>query len=310
MKSGRLRIRTPEGILFTLPLAGPVSRFLAWLLDLACISAIGGLAATVAGWMGVFSVDIAAAFATVAYFAVSIGYGIVTEWFWRGQTIGKRLLKLRVLDEQGLRLTFSQIVVRNLLRFVDALPVFYLVGGAAVLASRRAQRLGDYAANTVVRSTSLISIRSWPASTTPCAATPCSRRACASASLRRRPPWPCSPSCAATVSIRRRASSCSATSRRIFEPSWSFLPRRPKESPTSSTSATSSISSSERAPGGRPEPEGTDTPRRGSYSLVRDSRCSARAHGAARNRHAAVCPSPHRRKPPGDRSEFDSHFKQ
>jgi len=150
VKSGRLRIRTPEGILFTLPLAGPVSRFLAWLLDLACISAIGGLAATVAGWMGVFSVDIAAAFATVAYFAVSIGYGIVTEWFWRGQTIGKRLLKLRVLDEQGLRLTFSQIVVRNLLRFVDALPVFYMVGGAALLVSRRAQRLGDYAANTVV----------------------------------------------------------------------------------------------------------------------------------------------------------------
>ena len=33
---------------------------------------------------------------------------------------------------------------------MDALPVFYLVGGAAVLASRRAQRLGDYAANTVV----------------------------------------------------------------------------------------------------------------------------------------------------------------
>jgi uncharacterized RDD family membrane protein YckC len=127
-----------------------VSRLLAWSLDLVCIAAIGGAAGTVAGWMGVISVDVAAAFMTVAYFAVSIGYGIVTEWFWRGQTIGKRLLRLRVLDEQGLRLTFSQIVVRNLLRFVDALPFFYLVGGVALLVSRRAQRLGDFAANTVV----------------------------------------------------------------------------------------------------------------------------------------------------------------
>jgi uncharacterized RDD family membrane protein YckC len=150
VKSGVLRIRTPEGILFTLPLAGPVSRFLAWLLDLACISAMGAMVASAAGWLGVFSADVAVAFMTIAYFAVSIGYGILTEWFWRGQTLGKRLLKLRVLDEQGLRLTFSQVVVRNLLRFVDALPAFYLVGGVALLMSRRAQRLGDYAANTVV----------------------------------------------------------------------------------------------------------------------------------------------------------------
>jgi uncharacterized RDD family membrane protein YckC len=150
VRSGSLRIRTPEGIVFTLPLAGPAARFLAWLVDLLCISVIGGAAASLAGWMGFFSIDIAFAFTTLAYFTVSIGYGIVTEWFWRGQTVGKRLLRLRVLDEQGLRLTFSQIVVRNLLRFVDALPAFYMVGGLALLVSRRAQRLGDYAANTVV----------------------------------------------------------------------------------------------------------------------------------------------------------------
>jgi uncharacterized RDD family membrane protein YckC len=150
MRTALLRVRTPEGIVFSLPLAGPVARFLAWLVDLACISAIGSLVSTALGWMGLLSLDIAAAFITLAYFAIAIGYGIVMEWLWRGQTIGKRLLKLRVLDEQGLRLTFSQIVVRNLLRFVDALPAFYLVGGAAMLVSRRAQRLGDYAANTVV----------------------------------------------------------------------------------------------------------------------------------------------------------------
>jgi plasmid stabilization system protein ParE len=49
-----------------------------------------------------------------------------------------------------LRLQFSQIVMRNLLRFVDVLPGFYLVGGLACLFSRRAQRLGDVVANTIV----------------------------------------------------------------------------------------------------------------------------------------------------------------
>jgi hypothetical protein len=54
------------------------------------------------------------------------------------------------MDAQGLRLQFHQIMIRNLLRFVDMLPACYLLGGLAVVISRRAQRLGDLAANTVV----------------------------------------------------------------------------------------------------------------------------------------------------------------
>src|SRR2546428_4892968 len=102
------------------------------------------------GFLGLISLDFARAVLVLAVFVIQIGYGIVCEWFWRGQTIGKRLLRLRVMDAQGLRLQFSQIVIRNLLRFVDLLPAFYLVGGIACLISRRAQRLGDFAANTIV----------------------------------------------------------------------------------------------------------------------------------------------------------------
>jgi hypothetical protein len=81
---------------------------------------------------------------------VSIGYGIFFEWAWRGQTIGKRLFRLRVADVEGMRLQFNQIVVRNLLRFVDALPLFYFVGGLTCWLSSNCQRLGDIAANTIV----------------------------------------------------------------------------------------------------------------------------------------------------------------
>jgi hypothetical protein len=75
---------------------------------------------------------------------------MVLEWKARGQTLGKRLLGLRVVDAEGYRLTLPQVVLRNLLRAVDQLPLVYVVGGISCLLSRQGQRLGDIAANTVV----------------------------------------------------------------------------------------------------------------------------------------------------------------
>ena len=145
-----LLIRTPEGIAFSLKLAGPVSRSLALAVDLACIYVAAALASSLLGIAGVIGADLAVALGTLASFAVSFGYPIVLEWFWRGQTVGKRLLRLQVMDSQGLRLQPSQIVIRNLLRVVDMLPGFYMFGGIACFLSPRGQRLGDLMANTVV----------------------------------------------------------------------------------------------------------------------------------------------------------------
>lgn len=131
-------------------LAGPVTRFLAWGIDFACISAASMIIGTVLLIFSIVSMDLAQALTMLSYFLISIGYPIATEWYWRGQTLGKKLLGLRVMDVAGLRLHFSQIVIRNLLRFVDSLPFFYFVGGIACLISSRSQRLGDIAANTIV----------------------------------------------------------------------------------------------------------------------------------------------------------------
>ena len=87
------------------------------------------------GVLGLISRDIAMAAIVLTYLIVSVGCSMATEWFCRGQTVGKRLLHLRVADVQGLRLQFSQIAIRNLMRFVDSLPTFYLVGGIACLLS-------------------------------------------------------------------------------------------------------------------------------------------------------------------------------
>ncbi len=149
-RTNPLLIRPPEGIVFSQVPAGPVTRFLAWSLDLICILATITLLGTALNLLQIISLDLARAVSILLFFAISIGYGMTTEWYWRGQTLGKRLLRLRVVDAQGLRLQFSQIVIRNLLRSVDLLPAFYLVGGVVALLNRRGQRLGDIAANTIV----------------------------------------------------------------------------------------------------------------------------------------------------------------
>lgn len=149
-KTNTLLIKTPEGIAFSMLLASPITRFLAYVIDLACISAAMTVLSALLAFLNLISIDFARAASVLAFFTLQIGYGIGMEWSWRGQTIGKRLLRLRVMDVQGLRLQFSQVVMRNLLRFVDMLPAFYLVGGLSAFLNRRGQRLGDLAANTIV----------------------------------------------------------------------------------------------------------------------------------------------------------------
>jgi len=145
-----LTIETPEGVEFSYDLATPVTRSLAWIIDAAAIAVITRGIGKFAEWAGKLNSDWATAVAVILYFVVSIGYAIVLEWRWHGQTLGKRVLGLRVVDAQGLRLQLSQIILRNLLRVIDMLPLAYLVGGLACTFSRNCQRLGDLAAGTIV----------------------------------------------------------------------------------------------------------------------------------------------------------------
>ena len=150
MRTNALLIRTPEGIVFAQALAGPMTRFLAWLIDLSIIIGLTYGFLRIVSWVRLFSPDFAGSVGTVGFFVISFGYAMFLEWAWRGQTVGKRVLHLRVVDAEGMRLQFDQIMTRNLLRLVDLLPFAYLVGGAACFLSRNCQRLGDIAANTIV----------------------------------------------------------------------------------------------------------------------------------------------------------------
>lgn len=148
--SPTVAIRTPEGIAFRLILAGPAPRFLAWIIDCAAIMFTASVVRMLAGLLGVIDPGIGIAVGIISYFVVSMGYGMFFEWRWNGQTPGKRVLRLRVMDLHGLRLQLSQVVIRNLLRSVDMLPAFYFLGGAVSVLAPKCQRLGDIAANTIV----------------------------------------------------------------------------------------------------------------------------------------------------------------
>ena len=145
-----LRLQTPEGVSFSFTLASPISRMLAFIIDGASVAVTAQILSTVATLLGMFNADFARAVFVAGYFVISILYGILLEYAWRGQTLGKRLFHLRVIDRQGLRLSLPQVIMRNLLRAVDMLPGCYLLGGAVCVLSPRFQRLGDIAANTVV----------------------------------------------------------------------------------------------------------------------------------------------------------------
>ena len=83
-------------------------------------------------------------------FALYNGYFILLEWLLNGQTPGKRLLHIRVIKQGGYALRFFDTLLRNLLRVVDFLPLFYGVGLTSLLFTRDSQRLGDLVAGTLV----------------------------------------------------------------------------------------------------------------------------------------------------------------
>ena len=65
-------------------------------------------------------------------FLLHWGYFTLFEAFWNGQTPGKRLMKLRVIQQSGRALGLFESMGRNLIRFIDMLPIFYFIGAICV----------------------------------------------------------------------------------------------------------------------------------------------------------------------------------
>lgn len=135
-----------EGIDVDLRLAGIGSRGLALMMDLALQSLALLLFSLVAGAFDAWGQALFA----VASFMILLGYPVVAEAMAGGRTVGKAVMKIAVVSVDGTPITFLAAVIRNVVRLVDALPGTYFVGIASVLVTKRAQRVGDLAAGTLV----------------------------------------------------------------------------------------------------------------------------------------------------------------
>jgi uncharacterized RDD family membrane protein YckC len=141
---------TTEKVPFAYRVAGLGSRFLAWFVDAVFIVVLD-----VAGIMAGSVLDssrpgLGQALVYLWVFSVTWGYFLLFEWLWHGQTPGKRMLGIRVIQWRGTGIAFYESALRNLLRFVDSLPFFYAVGVAVAACNRCQRRLGDFAANTLI----------------------------------------------------------------------------------------------------------------------------------------------------------------
>jgi uncharacterized RDD family membrane protein YckC len=157
-----MSIATPEGVSLEVRLAGLGSRAGAAVIDGVIQSALLILLALIFGSL-LGNIDlseptgsdaeltlIVIAVLNVVQFVIVFFYSVIFESLWSGRTPGKRAFGTRVVQLSGARVGFKASMVRNLLRLVDFLPSFYLVGILTVLASSRNQRVGDLVAGTVV----------------------------------------------------------------------------------------------------------------------------------------------------------------
>jgi len=142
----RLRIETPEGVELELILAGIGSRSIAGACDLAIQAAVLTGAGLLLG-----ALDAAGPIVLpVLGFLVIFAYDVAFEVLAGGRTPGKRVTGLRVVRAEGQPVGFVTSAIRNVMRILDILPFLYGVGMLVVFLTRRNQRLGDLAANTLV----------------------------------------------------------------------------------------------------------------------------------------------------------------
>ena len=85
----------------------------------------------------------------LVFLLIIFAYLILMEAY-AGWTIGKRILDMRVVDGSGDKIGLTRSVIRNLLRLVDGLPAFHILGIILIATSPRGQRFGDRVAQTYV----------------------------------------------------------------------------------------------------------------------------------------------------------------
>jgi uncharacterized RDD family membrane protein YckC len=146
MLDTRRGIETPEGVKIELRPAGPVPRFAAFALDFFIRAVVYIILAQFMALAGNFGMGLM----MIAVFLMEWFYPVFFELSLAGATPGKRVMGIAVVEDSGLPVSWGASITRNLLRFVDFLPLMYGFGILSILMTADFKRLGDLAAGTQV----------------------------------------------------------------------------------------------------------------------------------------------------------------
>ncbi|SEN30476.1 RDD family protein [Lihuaxuella thermophila] len=148
-------IHTPEHVQIPFSTAGIGTRALAKIIDFFCMGTVmfplgmfGMLISEMVGQDDMPSILLAIIIFVLS--AIPLAYFTCTEYWMKGQTIGKRVMNLRVIQDNGGSPGFLAVFLRNLLQLADLLPGFYLLGMVTIFIHRQEKRLGDIVAGTLV----------------------------------------------------------------------------------------------------------------------------------------------------------------
>lgn len=156
LRPGEMAIDSVTGVEVSLPIAGAGGRSYAFIIDWH-VRLLGALAwwlaasfiynrgFTLGGSGGSHFMGVLLP-AMLIYFL----YHPVLEIAMHGRTPGKRIAGVRIVTREGATPGIGAILIRNLFRLIDSLPVFYCLGLAVTLFSSQHVRIGDLAAGTLL----------------------------------------------------------------------------------------------------------------------------------------------------------------
>jgi uncharacterized RDD family membrane protein YckC len=137
--------QTPEGVELNLSPAGPIVRGIAWLIDFAIRIVCYIVLAIFLSWLG----GVGFGLQLIGVFFIEWFYPVVFE-VHNGMTPGKKILGIKVVNDDGTPVSWTPSLLRNLIRPIDLLPLFNITGFITMLLNSRFKRLGDLAAGTIV----------------------------------------------------------------------------------------------------------------------------------------------------------------
>ena len=126
--------------------AGLMPRALAFAFDLSVRGLIMGILLVPLALLG----NIGIGLGSLLLFLISWWYMVLFEVLNQGCSPGKQVMGLRVIQDDGTPIGWPASLIRNLLRFVDMLPLGYFIGAISCLQHPHFKRLGDLAAGTLV----------------------------------------------------------------------------------------------------------------------------------------------------------------